>query len=1094
MAFISSNPILSTLNLTALPTAVASSITEIRFGDGQGEFSLDPNPVLLTSTLNAATEIFVNINTQQYTTENTDATLSLGQLTKTFPNLTKIHVEVGWYVNSLNCSQALVQPGVTSLVLDTTPYEWQVAGTSRADAYLISQSAGLPAFRGTPADQALLNFLLEASAMGLEVAICLTVIPDIPMNNSLLNPYSDNGTAIGQDVYPSGTLITPSPAQGYTGSVWGTSEADTQISAFFGTETASSYSCTFSTAGALTSINNNVVTSYSYSNFVIYYATLISSFVSTFTGVTVTDFIIGKNLVGLTSSQGASGNYQAVNLLASLAEEVAGLFKNFDIKITYSADWNEWQGTQDEATVSLTAPATRIFNMDPLWSSPYISYISINMGFPITDWRNFGNNLDGLYYPSSTTQPYVVEGLLGQQYYDYFYASSADRLNQVRTTITGPTPETAWIYQLKNFDSWIENYHYNFDGTSFSGSATSWVPNSKKIYFHDVMCPSVNLGTNQPDAFLRVDSSDYSLPYFSNGLEDSNVVSNYLSIFATYSSYLSPNGNILGWSGSYWDERPYPWYPLLSTLWKDCPDYALNTCLNNKTLNIDPTQTYNQYVNYNLLMTENFASNPYWVTLVQSMDTQWNNLVNSSVNELQNVRNVNVIEDELKASNVRQMGFVVPDYGLEYFQYDSLMRYLGGFYLTRGESNQFVNFVSFFSQIKFSYIQLYANGLDYNTLSSTPGELITQTPQGTWIPTPFYDVSYNPSLYPTVNENLYRQLLVQSAPIYLVLRNFVGEVFFNPVYQYLSSGFIDLDIETAPLYPPLLPPPGLYLLTIQLPVDVSLNVPFTITGTTLGANDAVSVSMYNTNNLTLILANRIKPLGTFTGYSVNNMWTVEATVTQSQGVYAVVTDVTEVVRNGTISRNEVMMSAAINSMYVPMIMQTGSSYAIALEDGSYFAMESTDYTTLSLSSYPASGTLGTEFTVTGMTFQAGNPVQVAIGTSNTVQPTSGFFQASMEGTDWTAIVIGYVEGPCYIWAQLTADSDIFVVSDMPIEIMMGDSSYNTIFDRNGNQLYYRDGTPITTTIVGAVNFGTPITDNLGNQLYFDDGTPITITN
>jgi hypothetical protein len=389
---------------------------------------------------------------------------------------------------------------------------------------------------------------------------------------------------------------------------------------------------------------------------------------------------------------------------------------------------------------------------------------------------------------------------------------------------------------------------------------------------------------------------------------------------------------------------------------------------------------------------------------------------------------------------------------------------------------------------------LYADGLNYNTLTSTPGELITQTPAGTWIPTPFYDVSYNPSLYPTVNENLYRQLLVQSAPIYLVLRNFIGEVFFTPVMQYLSSGFIDLDIETAPLWPSLLPPPGLYLLTIQLPVNISLNVPFTITGTTLGITDSVSVSMYNTNNLALILANRIKPLGTFTGYSINNMWTLTATVSQSQGVYAVVTDITEVKRNGTITLNEVMISPAINSMYTPILMQTGSFYAIALEDGSHFAMESTNYTTLSLSSYPASGTLGTEFTVTGTTFQAGNPVQVAITTNNTVQPTSGFFQASMSGTEWAAIVIGYVEGPCYLWAQLTADSDIFVVSDMPIEIMMGDSSYNTIFDRNGNQLYYRDGTPITTTIVGAVNFGTPITDNLGNQLYFDDGTPITITN
>ena len=1089
MAFISSNPILSTLNLTELPTQISSAITEIRFGNGQGEFSLDPNPVLLTSTLNAATEIFVNINTQQYTTEKTDALISLGQLTATFPNVRKIHLDIGWYVNSLNCSQALIQPGVTSLSLDTNPYEWQVAGTSRVDAYLISQSAGLPAFRGTPADQALLNFLLEASAMGIDVAIYLILIPDIPMNNSLLNPYSNNGTAVGQDVYPQGSLVTVSPAQGYTGTAWGTSEADTQVSAFFGTETAQSYTCTFSTAGVLTSVYNNPVLAYSYSNFVIYYASLIASFVSTFSSVTVTDFIIGKNLVGLTSSQGASGNYQAVNELASLAEEVAGMFKNFDISISYSADWNEWQGTQNETSVSLTAPATRIFNMDPLWSSPYISYISICATFPVTDWRNFGNNLDGLYYPSSTTQPYVVEGLLGQQYYDYFYASSADRLNQVRTNIVGPTPDTTWIYQLKNFDSWIENYHYDFNGSDFSGAATSWVPNSKKIYLQDVQCPSVNLGTNEPDAYLHMAGSDYSLPYFSNGTQDLNVASNFYSIYAAYYSYLSPAGNIGGWSAAYWDERPYPWYPLLTTQWLDCADYTLGQCLNNKTLNIDPTKTYNQYINYNLLMTEKNANNPYWVTLVQSMDTQWNNLVNSSVNELQNIRNVNVIEDELKAANVRQMGFVVPDYGLEYFQYDNLMRYLGTFYLTRGQSKQFINFVSFFSQIQFSYISLYADGLNYNTLTSTPGELITQTPAGTWIPTPFYDVSYNPSLYTDVNENLYRQLLVQAAPIYLVLRNFVGEVFFTPAMQYLSSGFIELDIETAPLWPSLLPPPGLYELTLQLPTSVALNVPFTVTGTTLGATDSVSVSMYKTNNLTLILANRVKPLGTFTGTAVNNVWTVTATVTQSQGVYAVVTDMTEVTRNKTISLNEVMVSPAINSVYVPLITQTGS--IIVLENGYHFAAESTGVSTLSVTSYPASANMGSEFTVTGTTYVTQNPVQVAMSLSNTVKPTSGFVSASVSGTTWNVSLISYVIGSYFVWAQLTADSDIFVVGG-PIDITMGDSANNTILDRNGNSLYYRDGTPITTTIQGMTNQGTPISDINGNQILYGNGNPILI--
>ena len=1027
MAFGSSNPTLETLNLTLLPTSISSAITEIRLGNGQGEFSYDPTPILLASTENEATEIYVNVNTQQYTTENTDITISLAELQTTFPNLKKINLEIGWYVTSLNCSETLVLPGVTTANLNTLPYEWNVASLTRSEAYVVSQSNGMPAFRGTPSDQSLLNLLLALSALELDISVCLTLFPDIPINNTLLTPYSDNGVSVGQNVYPQGSLITTSPAQGYLNSVWGTLGADIQLQAFFGSENALSYTCTFNSAGTLTTNYNFPVQTFTYSNFVVYYATLLSSFLATFSGVTLTDFLIGKNLSGLTSVQGASGGYTAVEQLTNLAEEVSTLFAGLDVNISYVADWNEWQGTQNESVTNLTFPSSRIFNMDTLWASPYISYIAISANYPTTDWRNFGNNYDGLYYPSSTNQPYIVEGLLGQQYYDYFYASSSDRTNQIRTNIVGPTENTSWIYQLKNYDAWIENYHYNFDGSSFSGSATTWVPDSKKIYLYDIQCPSVNLGTNQPEAYLNTVSTDYALPYFSNGSQDTNVVSNFYGIFSTYKPYISPDGNVINWSAAYWDDRPYPWYPLLSTQWVDCPNYPLDNCLNNKLVAVDPTVVYQQFVNYNLLMTEQFASNPYWVTLVQAMDVQWNNLFNSAVNQLQNIRNVNVIEDELKAANVRQMGYVIPDYGLQYYQYDNLMRYLGTFYLTRGNSNQFVNFVSFFSEIKFNYIPLYANGLNYYTLTSEPGTLVTQAASGTWIPTPYYDVSYDPSKYPDISETLYRQLLVESAPIYLVLRNFVGEIFIAAVPLYLSSGFIDLDIEIAPLYPYQLPPAGLSLLTIAAPVISVYGVPFTVTGTTLGTSDTVSVSLYSTNNLTLILANLVLPLSTVTTTSVDNTWSVVLTSTSSSIVYAVVSDTTQIENNGTTTLNEVAISSTINYTQRPIITSLGPNYQIALENGNVFGMEA-NVPTLALATYAGTIVVGNNLTVTGTTYLAGNSVQVALGSSSTVMPVSGFTNAVISGSTWSASLPTSTIGTFYIWAVLTSDIDIYTVS------------------------------------------------------------------
>ena len=573
MGLTSSNPVLDNLNLTLPTTPISTSITEVVLGNGQGEFSLDPVPVLLTSTENEAVQVYLNINTQQYTTENTDIVVSVQQLLESFPNIKKVHIEIGWYVTNLNCGLTLVQPGVTTQTLNTGPYEWQVAAVDRPNAYVISTVNGLPAFRGTPSDQSLLNLLLYLSSLNIDISVCLTVIPDIPPN-TLSNPYSNNGTGVGQIYYPQPQMVTCNPAKGFTGSAWGTSIADDQISQFFGTENANSYTCTFNGAGKLTSVFNGTTQVFNYSNFVVYYATLFSSFLNTFTGVNLTDFLIGKNLSGLTSCKGASGNFQAVTALSNLATEVGTLFNGTSVNISYVADWNEWQGSQDEVFVTCSVPASKLFSMDTLWSNPSVSYVAVNANYPTTDWRNYGNNIDGLYYPSYTNQPYVIEGLLGQQYYDWYYANtvapntfalSPNQINQVRTPIVGPTENTTWIYQLKNYDAWLENTHYNYSSGSFSASATSWVPSSKPVYLYGLQCPSVNLGTNQPYAYLHQASQAYFLPYFSNGVQDLTVGSNFYSIFSTYENSVS--SNIYSWSAAYWDDRPYPWYPKLTTQW-----------------------------------------------------------------------------------------------------------------------------------------------------------------------------------------------------------------------------------------------------------------------------------------------------------------------------------------------------------------------------------------------------------------------------------------------------------------------------------------------------------------------------------------------
>jgi hypothetical protein len=905
------NPVLNTLNLTLPVGSVASSVTCITLGIGQGEYSLDPNPVLLLNTQNEAIEIFANINTQQFTTENTDITISLNELITTFPNLKKVIVEIGWYVNNLNCSITSVMPGVINTTTTTTPYEWSVMGLDRSQAYLISQINGLPAYRGTPADQSILNLLLFLTSLQLDIGICMTLLSDVQTTNLLLNPYSNNGAGIGQPSYTKTDLITVNPAKGFTNTVYGTSSATGQIQSFFGSGEPP-VSVIFSANGQLNVALTSTPT-FNYSTFVLYYATLLSTFRNTFKGISLTDFIIGKSLSGLTSVIDNVGNFAAVSALSDIATTCGALFGS-EVAISYAADWDEWQGTGIESPIGFTAPNTRIFNMDALWVNPAISYIAINANFPTTDWRNVGNNFDGLFFDSPSSQPYIVNGLLGNQFFDFFYANETAQINQIRTPIVGPTSETTWIYQLKNFDTWLNSNHFNFNGTSFSENPTVWQPQNKPIVFYNVLCPSVNIGTNQPDADLHTVSSDFALPIFSNGAQDLTIQSNFYPIFSTYVNNIS--ANLSNWGAGYWDDRPFPWYPKLNTQWIDTTDYNLNASLNNKTANIDPTATYTQFVNYNKLLTEQMANNPFWVTLVDAFDLQWNTLFNNAVNQLANIRNVNVIEDELKAANVRQFGFVIPDFGLEYFQYDNLMRYLGTFYLTRGNSNQFVNFVSFFSQIDFTYIPLFANGLNFNTLTSQPGTLVTQSASGTWIPTPYYDVSFDPGAFPNVNEDLYRQIFIQAAPIYLVLRNFQGETTIAAVPQFLSATMIDMALEVAPAIP-VIDPPGLSLLSITTFGSYQNGIPFSVSGTTLGPADSVQISVYTTNNVGLILSNRLTPLTTASLAATGHNWTtfVSASGTNSQ-IFAVVTDTTQTTKNKTITLNEIAISS-------PIILSTG---------------------------------------------------------------------------------------------------------------------------------------------------------------------------
>ncbi len=77
------------------------------------------------------------------------------------------------------------------------------------------------------------------------------------------------------------------------------------------------------------------------------------------------------------------------------------------------------------------------FHLDPLWASPHVDFVAIDNYLPLSDWRDGNDHLDavaGWQGPNQTA--YLQATSEGGEGFDWFYASSADRLAQILTPIT----------------------------------------------------------------------------------------------------------------------------------------------------------------------------------------------------------------------------------------------------------------------------------------------------------------------------------------------------------------------------------------------------------------------------------------------------------------------------------------------------------------------------------------------------------------------------------------------------------------------------------------------------------------------------------
>lgn len=163
-------------------------------------------------------------------TSRPDMLVSLDRLEAALPRCEAVSLVVSWFGTDLRADACQIRPGV-EVGEKNTSVPWSVNGVERADAYLVSQSDGGPAYGGTPADFAVVQAIQELKSRGKRVTFYPFVLMDVPPGNDLRNPYSVipetlhfgalasslSSGAVGGGVYGTDIKFIPAGSTGYLG-------------------------------------------------------------------------------------------------------------------------------------------------------------------------------------------------------------------------------------------------------------------------------------------------------------------------------------------------------------------------------------------------------------------------------------------------------------------------------------------------------------------------------------------------------------------------------------------------------------------------------------------------------------------------------------------------------------------------------------------------------------------------------------------------------------------------------------------------------------------------------------------------------------
>jgi hypothetical protein len=194
----------------ANPSALENVLTGVALIPGAGEFVYATEVV--STDDGAGTTAPVNAHSAATVADFED---SIDNLMSLAPNMGAVSLVTGWFGNDLRAQHCAVQPGVESATKTTYPETWSVNGVARADAMVVTQIGGRPAYGGTPSDETVVAAINDLKNRGLRVLLCPFLFMDVPVGNALSDPYTG---ASGQPAYPWRGRITCDPAPGVSGS------------------------------------------------------------------------------------------------------------------------------------------------------------------------------------------------------------------------------------------------------------------------------------------------------------------------------------------------------------------------------------------------------------------------------------------------------------------------------------------------------------------------------------------------------------------------------------------------------------------------------------------------------------------------------------------------------------------------------------------------------------------------------------------------------------------------------------------------------------------------------------------------------------